>query len=166
MKRITSLSVALIGAILLTTDQSADPGGGVGTGWEYGNLVVDIPGLVVPCLEETLRVVADWPIRSREIWTPSGGYHFAFQYPPATPSNGGHYLLIGESTGRIYYSQNGMPAHDTIHLGPGEVYRWRSHERYVSNDGIRLMLDQHIIYTVNANGELVTEVQIQDCKVQ
>lgn len=75
-------------------------------------------------------------------------------------------MLIGETSGRVYYSQNGMPARDTIHVGPGEVYRWRSHERYVSEDGLRLTLDALFIYTVNGNGQLVTDVQILDCRVQ
>lgn len=46
------------------------------------------------------------------------------------------------------------------------MYRWRSHERYVSEDGSRLTLDALFIYTVNGNGQLVTDVQIIDCRVQ
>ncbi|MBE7499979.1 MAG: hypothetical protein HS113_06645 [Verrucomicrobiales bacterium] len=75
-------------------------------------------------------------------------------------------MLIGETSGCVYRSQNGMPARDTIHLGPGDVYRWRSHERCVSEDGLRLMLDALFIFTVNGNGQLVTDVQIIECRVQ
>jgi hypothetical protein len=50
-----------------------------------------------------------------------------------------------------------MPAHEIIHAGPGEGYRFRSHERYVSDDGVHLTIDWHFIITINANGELVLE---------
>jgi hypothetical protein len=136
------------------------------TPWQYDILSVDIPGFQTPCLDETLRIVADWQIRWREVSTPSGGYYYTFQYTPSTPVGGGYYVLIGETTGTIYYSQNGMPAHELIHVGPGEIYRFRSHERYVAEDGTHLTIDWHFVFTVNANGEVSVDLEHNGCRVQ
>ncbi|MBE7499981.1 MAG: hypothetical protein HS113_06655 [Verrucomicrobiales bacterium] len=142
------------------------PGKAQVTPWQYDILSVDTPGFQTPCLDETLRIVADWPIRWREVNTPSGGYHYTFQFTPATPSGGGYYYLEGEDSGTIYHSQNGMPAHEMIHVGPGEIYRFRSHERYVAEDGTRLTIDWHFQFTVNANGDVVVDIALFDCRVQ
>jgi hypothetical protein len=167
MKPITKLGAALIaGAILTLTPVCPAQGAGASREWEYGILSVDIPGFEVPCLNETLRIVADWPVRWHQVWTPSGGYSYRFQFTPSTPANGGYYILIGETTGKIYYSQTGMPANEAFHLGPGEVYSFRSHERYVAEDGERLTIDWHFQFTADANGEVVVDMAVFKCRVR
>jgi hypothetical protein len=167
MKRITLSGTLLLSATLLTGGLVwADVDKAEVTPWQYDILSVDIPGFEPPCLDESLRIVADWQVRWREVRTPSGGDYYTFQYTPSTPAGGGHYVLIGESSGTVYHSQNGMPAHEMIHVGPGEQYHFRSHERYVSEDGTRLTIDWHIVFIVNAKGQVSVDFQLLNCRVQ
>jgi hypothetical protein len=120
----------------------------------------------VPCLDETLLVIFQLPYMMHEVWTPNGGYHSRFKYVPVTPSQGGWILLIGETTGRVFHSQNGTTFNAIFHLGPGEIYRDRSNERYLSEDGTRLTINWHTWFTVNANGELIADLELLDCRTR
>ena len=157
MKNITKIGAALVAALAAaSTIAWSGPGGGAITQWDTGVIPVDVSGFEVPCVAEPLRILGNWPYKRHEVWTPSGGHGYKFQFTPITP-NGGSYVLIGETTGKVYRAQNGMPANEVFRLGPGEIYSFRSHERYVADDGDTLIIDWHVRLTTNPNGVLTVD---------
>jgi hypothetical protein len=168
MKPITKLSAALLAAVMLTANlTSAGPTDRATIEWERGTVGLVEGGFAVPCLNETLLIVLELPYMIHRVVTPQGGYRSLFKLLPGAPGQEGYIVLIGEDSGTVYYSQSGTPAfHEVIHLEPGVVWRGRSHERYVSDDGQRLTIDWHVRFTINANGELVVDYELLDCRIK
>lgn len=167
MKSIVMLGAAVVAAVALVNNSLiAEPGKGAYLEWERG-VFGSSHDFYVPCLDETFLVEFELPFMTRIIQTPNGGWMALFKYLPNTPRSSGYITLTGLESGKIFRAPNGAPAlSDTWHIGPGEIYTLRSHERYVADDGTRLTIDWHFRFVMNANGEVVMNVELFECRVQ
>lgn len=143
-----------------------DPSQGAFGEWERGTLSGAYE-FHVPCLDETFLVEFELPYMTHRVWTPGGGFSALFKYLPCAPSRDGYITLTGLTSGTVYHAPNGAPAlNETLHLSPGEVFRLRSHERYVTDDGRSLTLSWQFRFTVNATGDLIADLVLLDCRTR
>lgn len=125
--------------------------------WTRGSFFLDFYfGNPSTCVGEVLHGVGEVPYKVHEVLNGNGGYSYFFQILPVTP-RGPQYSLTGVTTGTVWWYKNGLPSNESLHLGQGEVYRWKAHEMYESDEGGRLFFERVYHLTVNANGELVVE---------
>jgi hypothetical protein len=108
------------------------------------------------CVGEALHGYGEVPYQMHEVLNGHGGYSYFIQFRPQTPK-GPRYSLTGVTSGTVWWYKNGLPYNEAFHLGPGQVYRWKAHETYDSDDGSRLFFERVLHLTVNANGELVVD---------
>jgi hypothetical protein len=107
----------------------------------------------IDCLGENVRAFGEVPFQYHEVTSTSGNFSYHLQVRPATP-NGPPFFIQGQTSGKLFRYKNGLPANESFHLGPGEVFTFVTVETYVAEDGDRLVGKHHSHVTVNANGEL------------
>ena len=155
MKSITKLSAALVAALAAaSTIAWSGPGNGADTQWERGSFFVDVPGILVPCLGETVNIFGEIPYTRHAVTTPSGGTSYKYQEVPLNRNQPPFYLVV-ESTGKVYRYQNGLPFNLSFHQAAGETFSLHIRASYVADDGDKLIGTFHLHLTTNANGELV-----------
>jgi hypothetical protein len=120
--------------------------------WERSSFLVDNV-LFIDCLGENVRAFGEVLFQYHEVTTSSGNFSYHFQLRPATP-NGPAFFIQGQTSGKLFRYKNGLPANESFHLGPGEVFTFVTLETYVAEDGDRLVGSLRVHLTVNANGEL------------
>ena len=157
MKNITKLSTALVAALAAaSTIAWSGPGTGADTQWERGSFFVDVPGILVSCLGETVHVFGEIPYQRHAVTTPSGGTSYHYQEVPLNRNQPPFYLVV-ESTGKVYRYQNGHPLNQSFHQAAGEILSFHIRGSYVAEDGDKLIFTSHWHFTTNANGELVVD---------
>ena len=120
--------------------------------WERSSFFVDNV-VFIECLGENVRAFGEVLFQYHEVTTSSGNFSYHFQFRPATP-NTPPFFVQGLTSGKLFRYKNGLPANESFHLGPGEVFTFVTLEMYVAEDGDRLVGSFRVHLTVNANGEL------------
>jgi hypothetical protein len=127
--------------------------------WTYASLFLDFVYTdgVNTCVGEGWHGYGEVPYRMHEVSNGSGGYSYHIQFLPTTPW-GPQYSLTGLTSGTVWWLKNGGGLYnESFHINKGQVYRYKYHETYKSEDGDKLFNDGSMHLTVNANGELVVE---------
>lgn len=152
---VASLPLLGCGGEVVAPEPVAVPSLAASSSWTRGSLFLDFTfGDVNTCVGEELHGLGEVPYQWHEVLTNNGQYSYFFQFRPVTPW-GPQYSLTGVTTGRVWWYKKGLPFNESFHLGRGEVYRWKAHETYESEDGERLFFERVWHLTVNANGQLV-----------
>jgi hypothetical protein len=120
--------------------------------WERSSFFVD-QVLFIDCLGENVRAFGEVLFQYHEVTSSSGNFSYHLQFRPATP-NTPPFFIQGQTSGKLFRYKNGLPANESFHLGPGEVYTFGTVETFVAEDGDRLVGKVNIHVTINANGEL------------
>jgi hypothetical protein len=159
-----TLRFALLPLLLVACEQQpaapevdAVPSFSATTTWTDATLFIDFINTngVNTCVGENWHAYGVVPYRMHEVSNAAGGYSYHAQLLPVTPRGGPRLSLTGLISGTVWWLKNGQSNNESFHLGKGQVYRYKFHETYQSDDGSRLFNDGWMHLTVNANGELV-----------
>jgi hypothetical protein len=132
--------------------KAVSPTASAAQNWERSSFFVDNV-IFIDCLGENVRAFGEVLFQYHEVTTSSGNFSYHFQLRPATP-NTPPFFVQGQTSGKLFRYKNGLPANESFHLGPGEVFTFVTLETYVAEDGDRLVGSLRVHLTVNANGEL------------
>jgi hypothetical protein len=111
----------------------------------------------VPCLAENVRFYGLVSYQYHAVENSAGGFDYHLQYRPETP-NDPPFVAEGQSSGKVFYFQNGHPINISFHAAAGQVMTFiDQREIYIASDGSQLHLLSGLHVTVNANGELTVD---------
>ena len=157
MKSITKLTATLFTVATLAVGLAwAQPGGGATTEWEHGSWFVANLGVDVPCKGEQMDFTGEVPYKIHRVWKPKGGYTQKLQILPITPGSP-QFTAVGQTSGKVYYYQNGLPYNEIIQLGPNEVMGGQAREMYEADDGERLIVRFQWRVVATPSGEVVQD---------
>ena len=103
------------------------------------------------CLGEQIEFEGVISVRLQEFETPSGVYHFVAM-------DKANFFAYGVQTGRVWVTP-AFHRNTSQTVKKGEAFKYVSRDHYlpVEGDGPRWRFDHEWKFTINANGELVTE---------
>ena len=111
----------------------------------------------VPCLGEDARFYGLVTYDYHSVATSDGGFDYHLIYMPQTP-NSPPFVAEGQSSGKVFYFQNGHPINVSFHAAAGEVDTFiDEREIYIADDGSSLHLLSGLHMTFNANGDLTVD---------
>jgi hypothetical protein len=108
----------------------------------------------VSCLGENVRFFGTVPFQYHTVLTPSGTFDTKFQLRPGAVSP--PFFGQGLTSGTLYKFRGG-PYNETFHSAAGEVFRFKTKESYIAENGDRLEGDAFLHVTTNANGEVTVQ---------